>query len=132
MLDKVEFVWQDRKRLLFFGLPWTFTKYSLTEERLFVESGLLNTVENEVRLYRIMDLQLTRSLIQRIFGLGTIVVNSADKSLGDFKLINIKNPKEVKETLSRLVESQRDSKRVVNREMMFGSDSFEDSDGGLD
>ena len=105
MLDKLEFIWEDRKRLLFFGLPWTFTKYSLNEERLFIE---------------------------KLFGLGTIVVNSADKSLGDFKLVNIKNPKEVKETLSRLVESQRDSKRVVNREMMFGSDSFEDSNGGLD
>lgn len=132
MLDKLEFIWEDRKRLLFFGLPWTFTKYSLNEERLFIESGLLNTVENEVRLYRIMDLQLSRSLIQKLFGLGTINVSSADKSLCNFSLVNIKNPKEVKETLSRLIEVQRDSKRVVSREMMIDSEDNEDYDGGLE
>ena len=28
-----EFVWQDRKRIIF-GLPWTFTKYRLSREKL--------------------------------------------------------------------------------------------------
>lgn len=121
----MEVLWKDRKRIIF-GLPWTFTKYSLTNERLFIESGLFTAKENECRLYRIMDLQLTRTLGQRIFNLGTITICSSDKSLGDFELKNIKNPKEVKELLAEQVEVQRDKKRVVSREIM--DDNHEEGD----
>lgn len=121
----MEVLWKDRKRIIF-GLPWTFTKYSLTNERLFIESGLFTAKENECRLYRIMDLQLTRTLGQRIFNLGTITICSSDKSLGDFELRNIKNPKEVKELLAEQVEVQRDKKRVVSREIM--DDNREEGD----
>ena len=41
-------VWKDRKRIC--GLPITFTKYSMSEDRLFLETGLLNTRQEEVRL----------------------------------------------------------------------------------
>lgn len=125
-MSEINYIWKDRKRT-FLGLPWSFTKYKLTEDRLFIETGFLNSVENEVRLYRILDLQLTRSLGQKIFGLGTIKVKSADKTLADFEIKNIKNSKEVKEQLSQLVENMRDKKRVVNREMMISSDSDDSS-----
>lgn len=117
-------IWQDRKRTLF-GLPLSFTKYSLTEERLFIERGFLNKNEDEVRLYRIMDISLSRSLGQRIFGVGTIRCCSADKTMKDFDILSIKNPKEVKEQLSELVEAQRDAKRVTNREFMEHGDDDE-------
>ncbi|MDE6759813.1 MAG: PH domain-containing protein [Lachnospiraceae bacterium] len=113
----MDYVWSDRKRTLF-GLPLSFTKYMLSEERLFIEQGFLNKKEDEVRLYRIMDVSLTRSFGQRIFGVGTIHCCSADKSLGDFDILSVKNPKDVKEQLSQLVEAQRDAKRVTNREYM--------------
>ena len=74
-------LWRARKNN-FLGLPWTFTVYELTNDRLFVESGFLNKKEDEVRLYRILDLELNRSLGQRIFGMGTIKVSSSDRSLG--------------------------------------------------
>ena len=41
-------VWKDRKRIIF-GLPWTFTKYTLTPEKLLVQTGMLNLKEEEVR-----------------------------------------------------------------------------------
>ncbi|MCR4831442.1 MAG: PH domain-containing protein [Pseudobutyrivibrio sp.] len=109
-------LWHDRKR--YFGLPISFTKYSMSEDRLFVETGLLNLEQNEVRLYRILDLQLKRSLGQRIFGVGSIIVSSSDKSLGTFEIKNIKHSANVKEMLSVQVEQQRESKRVVGREYM--------------
>ena len=115
----MDYIWKDRKRI-WCGLPWSFTKYKLTEERLFIETGVFTCKENECRLYRIMDLQLTRTLIQRVFNMGTITICSSDKSLGNFELKNIKNPKEVKELLAEKVEVQRDKKRVVNREIMDG------------
>lgn len=124
MENGIEFIWKDRKRNAL-GLPWTFTKYSLSENRLFVESGLLKTVENEVRLYRILDLSLSRTLSQKIFGIGTIKVSSADKTLGDFEIKNIKKPDKVKEDLSRLVEENREKKRVSGREYMGEEEEME-------
>lgn len=113
----MDYVWSDRKRTLF-GLPLSFTKYMLSEERLFIEQGFLNKKEDEVRLYRIMDVSLSRSFWQRLFGVGTIHCCSADKSMGDFDIVSVKNPKDVKEQLSQLIEVQRDAKRVTNREYM--------------
>ena len=121
----MDYVWKDRKRTLF-GLPWSFTKYKLTEERLFIEKGFFSKKEDEVRLYRIMDLSLNRTFGQRIFGVGTIHCCSADKTLGDFDILSIKKPHEVKEMLSELVEKQRDSKRVVNREYMTSEHDLDD------
>lgn len=117
METEIKYVWNERKRNAL-GLPWTFTKYALSDDRLFVTTGLLKTVENEVRLYRILDVAMTRTLSQKIFGMGTIQVSSADKSLGNFELKNIKNAAQVKEQLSQLVEENRERKRVTNREFM--------------
>lgn len=114
-------IWSDRKRTLF-GLPLSFTKYTLTEERLFIQTGLFTTVEDEVRLYRILDVKLTRTLGQKIFGVGSIHVCSADKSMADFEITSVKNSADVKEKLSELVEKNRVEKRVMNREAMFGQE----------
>lgn len=84
-MDRPGVVWQDRKRIIF-GLPWTFTKYVLTKEKLLIQTGILSTKEEEVRLYRIMDVTLRRSLAQRLFGLGTIHCCSADKSTPEFDI----------------------------------------------
>lgn len=119
-------VWKDRKRTLF-GLPWSFTKYSLSDDRLFISTGFFNTKEDEVRLYRIMDISLNRTLGQRIFGLGTIKCCSADKTLGDFEIKNIKKSKDVKELLSEMVENERNRKKVTSREFIDHEDSeFDD------
>lgn len=111
----MDYIWKDRKRTLF-GLPWSFTKYALTEERFFIERGFFSKTEDEVRLYRIMDVSLTRSFWQRIFGVGTIHCASGDKTLGNFEIKSVKKPREVKELLSQHVEAQREAKRVTSRE----------------
>ena len=113
-------VWKDRKRTLF-GLPWSFTKYSLSDDRLFISTGFLSTKEDEVRLYRIMDISLKRTLGQRIFGLGTIKCCSADKTLGDFEIKNIKKSKDVKELLSEMVEIARKSQAANSLTMKIAN-----------
>ena len=110
-------LWHDRKRT-FLGLPWSFTRYSLSEERLFISKGFFKITDDEVRLYRIMDISLTRTLGQRILNIGTIHCCSGDKTLKDFSIESIKNPLVVKEMLSDLIEKQRDAKRVVSRELL--------------
>ena len=115
-------LWADRKRVLFLGLPLSFTTYRLTSNRLFINSGLLTQKQDEVRLYRITDVSLTRTLVQRIFGLSTIHCNSSDKTLGNFSIINVKDGEDVKELLSERVEAERMARRVYTRENMVDMD----------
>jgi uncharacterized membrane protein YdbT with pleckstrin-like domain len=127
MANKKEMVWQDRKRTIF-GLPWSFTKYKLYPDKLVVESGLLNKKEDELRLYRVMDNSLERTLGQRIFGLGTIKLLTADKSSPELFIKRIKKSVEVRDQLSELVEKERKRNRVSGREYMgdFGDDADDD------
>jgi len=118
-------LWRDRKRI-WCGLPWTFTIYELTDNRLFIERGFFNKQYDEVRLYRILDVGLSRSLIQRMFGLGTIRVQSSDKSMNDFELKNIKKSQDVIEVLSKQVEEERMSHRIMGREIMTDFDEEDD------
>ncbi len=120
-------IWEDRKRNGF-GLPWTFTRYGLDKERLFIDKGFFNMVSYEARLYRITDVSLTRTLWQRIIGTGTLLVFSSDRSLGNFKIRNIKNSLIVKELLSQTVEAERQSKRVYTRENMVDVNESGESD----
>ena len=110
-------VWSDRKRTIF-GLPWSFTKYILTDEKLLIVTGLVKQTEEEIRLYRILDLNLTRSLMERMDRVGTIHCCSSDKTASEFDIKRIKDPRRVKELLSDLVEKQRISRGVNIREEM--------------
>ena len=101
----MEVLWKDRKR--YFGLPISFTKYSLSggeNPRIFRETGLFNLKEEELLLYRVRDLSLSRSLGQRIFGVGTITLHSSDKTTPTLELVNIAHPKDVKEKIFSKVE----------------------------
>lgn len=115
--DTAQYVWKDRKRTIF-GLPLSFTVYKLTEEKLYIETGFLSKKEEEVRLYRVMDLTLNRPLGQRIFGLGTIHCCTADKSTPEFDIKKIKNSRDIKNLISDMVEKEREAKRVSSREFM--------------
>ncbi len=120
-------VWKDRKRIVF-GLPWTFTRYSMTQEKLIIDTGFFSRKEDEIRLYRILDITLRRPLGQRIWGLGTIVLNTADKSSPEAEIKRIKHAKQVKDMLSDMVERERDEKRIAAREFMGYGDMDDDAD----
>lgn len=115
------YIWRDRKRPIF-GLPLSFTVYTLLEDKLLIDTGILSTNQEEIKLYRIMDLTLKRSLLQRIFGVGSIHICSADKTTPEFEIRDIKKTFEIKEKLSAIVEEQRDKKRVTGKEFLVGDD----------
>ncbi len=123
-----DILWSDRKRGLF-GLPWSFTKYVLTEEKLLINRGFLRQTEDEIRLYRIMDLSLNRSLFDRIDGVGTIHCCSADRSAPEFDIKRVRNPRHVKDLISDLVEKQRIARGVTVRENMMRNPKDADHDG---
>lgn len=124
-----EILWRDRKRTKLFALPWTFTVYRLTEDRLLIKRGFFTTREDEVRLYRILDISLKRTLLQKIFGTGSIQCHSSDKTMGDFEITNVKCSYDVKNLLSELVEKERMAKRVSNREFVSDMECDFDDDG---
>ena len=123
----IEYLWQDRKR--YFGLPLSFTRYSLSEDRLFTSVGFLNIKDDEILLYRVRDIDTSRSLWQRLFGVGTVTVMSSDKTMPTMVLKNIKNPIGVKEMLHSQVEEIKLKRRVRIGEIMgngLDEDGLED------
>ena len=129
-METLKYVWHDRKRYL--GLPLSFTKYALGEDRLFLEKGLFNLKADEVLLYRVRDLELNITLGQRIFGVGTVRVHSSDHSIPLLELENIKKPREVKETIHQAVEAAKDKRRMRTMEIMGSEDADHLSDDQLD
>lgn len=121
------YIWQDRKRPIF-GLPLSFTKYKLTDEKLLIETGVLSISQEEIRLYRIMDVSVKCTLFQRLFNVGTIHCCSADKSCPEFDIKDVKNAIQVKELLSKNVEEERQRKRIGTREYMAADSDFDDDD----
>ena len=115
-MEPIKYLWKDRKRHL--GLPLSFTRYRLSEDRVFCETGFLNIHEEEVLLYRVRDLELRMSLGQRIFGVGTVCVHSSDKTNPHLDLKNVKHPREVKELLYRTVEAAKDRRGLRATELM--------------
>lgn len=116
MAINIIYLWKDRKR--YFGLPISFTRYALSEDRLFVSVGLLNIKDDEVLLYRVRDIDTSRSLWQRLFGVGTVTVMSSDKSMPNLVLKNVKDPVHIKEMIHQQVEEMKIRRRVRVGEIM--------------
>lgn len=121
---EIKLLWKDRKRIL--GMPITFTKYSMSEDRLFLEKGLLNMNQDEILLYRVQDISLRLSLWQRIFGVGTVIVKSTDKTLPELVIQNIKHPREVKESLHRQIEEMKVARRMRVGEILENDGDCDD------
>ncbi len=118
----IQYLWKDRKR--YFGLPLSFTRYQLSEDRLFVSVGFLNIKDDEILLYRVRDIDTSRTLWQRLFGVGTITVMSSDKTMPTLELKNVKDPVFVKELIHKQVEEMK-----IKRRVRFGEIMTTDADG---
>jgi len=105
-----EILWKDRKRIL--GMPISFTKYSLSKDRIFINTGLFNLNEEEILLYRVLDVSLKLSFWQRIFRVGSIIVKSSDQSTPVLEIKNVKKPKEVKELVYKYSEEMKMARRI--------------------
>ena len=120
------YLWSDRKR--FMGMPLSFTRYALSEDRLFMSQGFLNLKDEEVLLYRVRDVTTSRSLWQRMFGVGTVTVMSSDKTQPTLVLKNVKDPMAFKELLHKQVELMKDKRRARLAGMITPVDALEAMD----
>lgn len=127
----IDYKWKDRKRHL--GMPLSFTRYALSEDRLFLETGFFSIKDEEVVLYRIRDISMKRTLWQRIFGVGTVTVVSSDKSSPKIELKNVKKPRDVKEMLHKFVEEMKINRKIrIGEYSTVSMDTDDDLDDDLD
>ena len=104
----------ERKRWVFLGLPFTFTVYTVKEDLITVQKGFLNKKENDCYMYKVQDVELLRSLGERIFGLGTVKCYTGDTTDPELYLTHIRNAKEIKDFILEISEKARQKRRTLN------------------
>lgn len=122
-----EFV--ERKRWLFLGLPFTFTKYIIKENVLTIDSGFFKKVENDCYMYKIQDVELNASLMERVFGLGTVICYTGDTTHPKLLLVHIRNARAVKDFILEASETARLKRRTINTVDIGVGDMDLDGDG---
>ena len=105
---------RERKRWIFFGLPFTFTIYTVKEEVITVDTGFLNKEENDCYMYKVQDVTLKTSLWERIFGLGTIICYTGDTTSPQLIMVHIKNARAIKDFILEQSEVARRKRRTMN------------------
>ena len=113
--------YKEKKCSMFFGLPWTFTSYTVTEEIITVDTGLFKKEENDCYLYKVIDVRLESTLLERMLGLGTIHCFTGDVTDPDLKLLHIKHAKEIKDYILKQSEQERMKRRTVNMQHLDGN-----------
>ncbi len=125
-MSNSKLIWRDRKRFL--GMPLSFTRYGLSEDRLFLSQGFFTLRDEEILLYRVRDINTSRTLGQRLFGVGTITVCSSDRTMPTLVIKNIKQPMMVKELIHDNVEEAKQKRRMRYAEVSTDMDTDDDSD----
>ncbi len=120
-----EFV--ERKRWVFFGLPFTFTKYTIKDDLITVNSGLIHTEESDCYMYKVQDVKHTATLAEKIFGLGTVICYTGDTTDPQLHITHIKNSKAVKDFILQASEEARMKRRTMNM-LNIGTDTMDDVD----
>ena len=122
-----EIQFRERKRWLFFGLPFTFTVYTVGEDMITVSEGFLNKKENDCYMYKVQDVELLESLPQRIFGLGTVRCFTGDTTSPTLLLQNVKNARAIKNFILEASEKARMRRRTMNM-LDIGAEDAEDGE----
>ena len=117
-------LWTDKKRT-FLGLPWSFTRYILTEKKFITRKGFFTIREDEVELYRIVDKSLKMTLGQRMFKLGTVIINCRDVDTPVKEVVSIKDPYNFVALLEKQVDIQRDKYNIRGRDIIHSESMYE-------
>ena len=120
--------YRERRRILFLGLPWTFTVYTVNEEMINMKRGLLKTLEDDCYMYKVTDVQLETSFLERLCGVGTVICYTGDNTSPTLKLIHIKKAGEIKNFILKVSEEARMKRRTLNTLNLNGGGHLDDVD----
>ena len=127
--SKGELRYKERSRWLLFGLPFTFTRYEIRENDFTIIKGFFTVRENDCYMYKISDVEITSTLMQRMAGLSTIVLYTSDVTDRTIVMKNIKHGKEIKDFILQASEAARIRRRTVSMQNIgFGADDIHDVD----
>jgi len=87
-------------------------EFVLTDERLIVRYGVVLRVEDEVELYRVVDVTQTIGLIQRFLGVGNIQVSSTDRT-GSVVMPLVKSPSTIRNAIRTEAEKCKNRRGAV-------------------
>lgn len=118
---------KEKKRWVFFGLPFTFTDYTISEDLITIDTGFLNREENDCYMYKVQDVRLNASLGERIFGLGTITCYTGDVTNSELKIVHVRNAKTIKNFILEQSEIARQKHRTMSM-MDIGAEKVDDMD----
>lgn len=104
----------ERKRWLFLGLPFTFTKFIIQDDVITINQGFLNKVENDCYMYKVQDVEHKASLLERLCGLGTITCFTGDTTHPKLIMPHIKHSKTIKNYILEASEAARMRRRTLN------------------
>lgn len=123
---KTKIVWKDKKRWCgkdkIGKIPTSFTEYRIivsNNARLEVKTGVLGKRVDTVDLYKVLDLSMNITLIDRMFNTGSIIVESVDRNVPNLNIQHVKDPEEVMNIIADLVEQEKARNKTHGREM-FG------------
>lgn len=125
--DEIDYVWTDKKRTLF-GLPLSFTRYYLTPTKFITRVGFINILEDEIDLYKITDKSVKRPFRERLFGCGTIIINSRDIDTPIKEVKCIKSVRQVANLIDKYMNENRDKYNTRGRDMVGGFHDHYDHD----
>lgn len=112
-----DYIWTDKKRTIF-GLPISFTRYFLTENKFITRVGFLSLVEDELDLYKVTDKKLKLGLFQRMFKCGTIIMNVKDVDTPEKIIKSVKKPREVLAMIDKQIDINRDRYNIRGRDLI--------------
>ena len=119
----------ERKRWGFFALPFTFTKYTIEEEKMIITRGFFKTTEDDCYMYKILDVKLDRTLFEKMFGTGTVLCYTGDVTDKVIKLIHVKHSVEIKDFIFEKSEEMRRKRRTLNTlSLTQGLDDIDEAD----
>ena len=125
--DENEPAFRERKRIMFLGLPWTFTKYVIKPDVITIKQGFFRIEENDCYMYKIQDVRLTATLMERILHLGTVICYTGDVTDKELKMVHIKNARKIKDYILKASEIARLKRRTLNT-LDIGADGLDDLD----
>ncbi len=104
----------EKKRWPLFGLPLTFTQYVISEELITERRGAVKRVEDDCYTYKIMDVRLENSLLERLFGLGTIHCFGGDLTHPELVIRHVRHSRDIKNFILKSSEEQRQARKIIN------------------
>lgn len=123
----MDVVFKEKKRTKLFGLPLCFVTYRIGPDKINIQSGFLSIVEDDAYMYKVQDVRLTRSFLERVFGLGTVTCYTGDKTHPELKLMHIRKSSNIKEYLMEASEEARRKRRTMHT-LDIDGEEIEDMD----